>query len=117
MKSKNIFNKRQSTINTNLAIRQNLTDEDVENIKKLHAIRNCYFGLIEVTDDKSELINIRDIITQIEFSLQKIWGFEEDARYHRFFDIPKCDCPKLDNSDLLGTGHRYINPNCILHGQ
>lgn len=110
------FNKRISTINSRLVANQGLETDTVVKINKLHVVRNCYLTLIEEVDDKEVLKHFSNIITQIDFQLQRLWKFKEDSSYHRFWELPKCECPKMDNQDVYGTGHRYINPNCILHG-
>lgn len=115
--SVNIFNKKLVSLNSRLISRQGLDEESVSKITKLHVVRNCYTSLIEVTDDVNKLRYFSLFITQIDFKLQELWGFPQDSIYHRFWELPKCDCPKSDNLDTYGTGHRYINPNCPLHGR
>ncbi len=110
------FDKRISTINSILVANQGLDLDTVSKINKLHRVRNCYLTLMDEFNDKGNLRHFSNIITQIDFQLQKLWKFKEDSAYHRFWELPKCDCPKMDNIDTYGTGHRYINPNCILHG-
>lgn len=110
------FDKRISTINSRLVANQGLDLDTVNNINKLHRVRNCYLTLMEEVNDKQILRHFSDVITQIDFQLQSLWKFKEDSSYHRFWELPKCDCPKMDNQDVQGTGHRYINPNCTLHG-
>ncbi len=112
----NIFSKRISTTNSRLVANQGLDMETVDKINKLHIVRNCYLTLMEEVNDKENLRYFSNIVTQIDFQLQRLWKFKEDSTYHRFWELPKCDCPKMDNMDTYGTGHRYINPNCLLHG-
>ena len=112
----NIFGTKISTINARLVANQNISTDDVTKINNLHKLRNCYLSLMEINDDKDDLKYLSGIITQIDFQLQKLWKFKEDSLYHRFWELPKCECPKSDNRDVYGTGHRYINPNCKLHG-
>ena len=110
------FDKRISTINSRLVANQGLDSNTVNEINKLHRVRNCYLTLMEEVNDKENLRHFSKIVTQIDFQLQRLWKFKEDSVYHRFWELPKCDCPKMDNMDVYGTGHRYINPNCTLHG-
>jgi len=106
-----------SMINQNLVNRQKVSDEDVKRIVKLQTIRKYFYDFIELSDDKEEIRRLDRIITQIEFQLQKLWGFPQDRNYHRWFDVPKCSCPKWDNVDSLGSEFKIINPNCQLHGE
>ena len=105
-----------STINQNLINRQKVSADDVQKIVKLQTIRKYFYDFIELSDDKEEIRRLDKIITQIEFKLQKLWGFPHDRNFHRWFDVPKCSCPKWDNAESLGSDFRIINPNCIIHG-
>jgi len=53
--------------------------------------------------------------TENQFALQRAWGFPEDAKFHRFWDIPSCGCPKMDNNDAYPTGYYTKSAACILH--
>jgi hypothetical protein len=111
-----IFSNTEVRLNNRLISRQKLNDDDVLKIQKLHKIRNYYCDLMSFTIDKHEIRKISKIITQIDFQLQKLWKFELDESFHRWFELPKCSCPNLDNSELVGSGSRIINPKCIVHG-
>jgi hypothetical protein len=110
------FNKKNLILNQNLISRNELNEGDVSKLSKLHHIKWCFFNLAEKLEDKNELKSISEIITQIEFQLQNVWKFNQDSVYHKFWEIPKCSCPKMDNEEVYGTGHRYINTNCLYHG-
>lgn len=105
-----------SMINQNLVNRQKVSADDVQKIVKLQTIRKYFYDFIELSNDKEEIRRLDKIITQIEFKLQRLWGFPQDRNHHRWFDVPKCSCPKWDNADSLVSDFRIINPNCILHG-
>ena len=106
-----------SMINQNLVNRQKVSADDVQKIVKLQTIRKYFYDFIELSNDKEEIRRLDKIITQIEFKLQKLWGFPQDRNHHRWFDVPKCSCPKRDNADSLGSDLRTINSDCILHGE
>ena len=113
----NIFlGKLGPVINSRLVADQGIDSDEVRKINNLHKVRNCYRTLMENTDDAVELKRLSLFITQIDFQLQKLWKFKVDSAYHRFWELPKCQCPASDNRDTYGTGHRYINPNCKIHG-
>lgn len=112
-----VFKKTSQILNDRLIKQQDLNDTDVKNIHKLHSIKNCFIDIMEKEDCQNKLKLMSRLVTQIEFQLQKAWKFEQDQTFHRFWELPKCSCPKLDNEDLSGTGHRYINPNCLYHGK
>ena len=112
----NIFAGKMVVVNSRLVTNQGLDLDEVDKVNKLHKVRNCYLTLMENTDDSVELKRLSLFITQIDFQLQKLWKFKVDSAYHRFWELPKCQCPASDNLDTFGTGHRYINPNCKIHG-
>jgi hypothetical protein len=105
------------TISQGLVRQQKVSPDDVKRIVKLQTLRKYFYDFIELSDDKEEIRRLDKIITQIEFQLQKLWGFPQDRNHHRWFDVPKCSCPKWDNADNIGSEYRIINPNCILHGE
>ena len=112
----NIFASKISIVNARLFSNQNINLEGVKKIENLHKVRNCYLTLMENTDDITNLKKLSKIIEQIDFQLQKLWKFKVDSKYHRFWNLPKCQCPKLDNMDALGTGRKIYSKNCPIHG-
>lgn len=88
----------------------------LEIIKALHMLRLGISQLMKETDDVSELKKLDKKYTEVEFELQEAWKFPKDARYHRYWNRPKCTCPKMDNEDRYGTGYSVINSECPLHG-
>jgi hypothetical protein len=112
----NRFDKLLPILNSRLVANQGLLKEEIDEILKLHRVRNCCLTLMEISDNKEDLRYLCGVVTQIDFQLQRIWKFKVDSNYHRFWELPKCECPKLDNMDVYGSGHRYIYPGCPLHG-
>jgi hypothetical protein len=56
-------------------------------------------------------------VRSLEYILQTLWGFERDARYHRYhFEIKGCTCPYMDNREVYGTVLEYHNDDCPFHG-
>lgn len=54
----------------------------------------------------------------LQFKLQKLWNFPENANYFRDYDLPHCTCPKFDNDERLGTPYRIISSDCVYyHGK
>lgn len=50
-----------------------------------------------------------------QFELQKAWGFDQDARFHKFWEVKGCLCPKLDNMDAYPAGYYVTTSGCPLH--
>lgn len=103
-------------LNSHLIARQKLNDEDVERLKLLHIGQYSIREQMKLTDDKYLLKMFAEMITLIEFELQRTWKFPMDANWHRFWTLPKCLCPQMDNNDAYPTG-RYVRvQNCPIHG-
>lgn len=48
--------------------------------------------------------------------LQKLWNFEENDNFIKFWTFPACSCPCMDNNDNYPTGYYYKVQNCMIHG-
>lgn len=86
-----------------------------KNIKKSQSKRIKIFYLMENTDDQKALEKLDKEFTSNEFYLQEQWGFEKNINYHKFWEAPKCTCPKFDNDDNYPFGHYSFNQNCPVH--
>ena len=61
---------------------------------------------------------IADKIEQLEFKLQRLWGFGESKMHHKYWsrlDMCLCNADSLDNLDDRGF-RRTIRLDCPLHG-
>lgn len=103
-------------LNKNLINKQQLSKSDVENIKKLHAQRICIEKCMELEDNSEKLKLLFFLWNEIQNELQKAWKFEQDYRYIRFWEVPKCECPKSDNEESYGYGRFVYNMSCPVHG-
>lgn len=90
--------------------------DNLSAIKEAHELKLCIQHLIIETSNRRLLKSLALDITEIEFELQRLWGFSQDAKSHRFWNLPKCTCPKHDNEDRHPSAHGIINRNCVLHG-
>jgi hypothetical protein len=102
-------------INPNLIKAKNISEEGLNKIKALHHEKLDVYDLMEAMDpetDKEELFICSQKLTDIEFRLQEAWGFERNAKFHRFWDQPHCTCPKMDNNDTYPYGRYLIHSEC-----
>lgn len=90
--------------------------ENLEDIKETHQLKLIIYDLIRETEDPDLLKSLAQDLTEIEFHLQELWKFPRDANFHRFWEYPKCTCPKLDNADDY-PHMQHINLGCPLHGE
>lgn len=58
--------------------------ENLEAIKDAHTLKLLIYSMIEDETDPAMLKELAQDITEIEFELQKLWKFTEDAKFHRF---------------------------------
>ncbi len=99
------------------AISNGLMRSDIKKIKSEYRKIYKLMDKIESENNTNKKNELAEKITNAEFELQRLWGFDSDADYHKFwFQIPGCGCPYMDNMDRIGTGTRVINENCIFHG-
>lgn len=103
-------------INRGLAVSRGLSDAFFEQIKGMHKVRLIVLCQMRRTEDKTTLQALAKVIESIDFELQDLWGFQRDKRFHKWYDLPGCTCPKLDNKDRTGTDFGVIDPNCPHHG-
>ena len=104
-------------LNSSLVIRQGVTPENLEELKRSHVLKYMIFEAAKNTDDQETLRALAKIFERLEFAQQRLWGFPEDSSHHRWFDFPQCACPKMDNAERLGTSAgQIINTSCPIHG-
>lgn len=108
--------KKGIILNKMLLQRQNAF-QNLNQIKELHKTRLMIEDAMESTNDPEILRALDDAYTKTEFALQDQWGFPRDAKFHRFWERPKCGCPTMDNSDAYPSGRYVISGGCPVHGQ
>lgn len=106
--------KPRMRINENLVKHQGVQDR-VQEIKNLHLKRLELEKEMQKSDDPDFLSVSDDAYTEIEFQLQDAWGFGRDITYHKFWERPKCKCPKLDNNEFYPIKYTYVSGGCPLH--
>jgi (2Fe-2S) ferredoxin len=107
----------KSVLNENLIIKKQVSKENIKKLVKLHLkLREVYTEMAK-TDDPTSLKKLAKKCTAIEFKQQECWGFPKNANFHNWYHVPKCECPKIDNSDMRGTPYQSINLECPIHGK
>ena len=115
MKTKTKF--KPEHLNQNLVARNNVSPEAQTQLCELYDELDTL-----LLSSKGELLTradydiISDKVTELEFELQRLWGFTQDKEFHKYWlSVGSCSCPKMDNMDRLGYG-RIINLGCPVHG-
>lgn len=116
MKTKNKF--QPEHLNQNLVARNTVSYEAQ---LKLCELYDELESLIEEGNASLSVevnIEIADKIEQLEFNLQRLWGFPESQMHHRYWsrlDMCLCNADSLDNLDDRGY-RRTIRLDCPIHG-
>ena len=107
----------RGVLNTKLIEQQNLTSQEVAIITELHELMDKIFAEMEATEDPTRLQECVQTVEDIEFLLQEAWRFPKNRDYHCWwYQVPKCQCPWMDNQERWGTNSRIISGACPLHG-
>lgn len=102
-------------LNARLVAQKNLSSDDVEWIKKFHVDR---LGIEEVMENAShkDLKGLYALWYDNQRTLQEAWKFPLNDNFIRFWNVPQCTCPKMDNEDAYPTGYYTVNSSCPVHG-
>ncbi len=102
-------------LNPSLCESRKIDEAGLQRLKDLHYALEDIYNSMEKSDDPAELRSLARLTTRIEYQLQETWGFKKNKNMHRWYNVPKCKCPKLDNEDALGTKYRIVMGNCPVH--
>lgn len=104
------------TLSEDLLKKQAIDMEGAAEILGLHARKLALYAGMEVAEDFSLSAYGREL-RNVEYDLQRAWGFPQTAKYHRFWEAPRCTCPKMDNEEHYGTAYAIIDKACPVHGE
>ena len=108
------INQDDVSVNLSLAKKYGLSKDSVIMISSLHQQRQVIFEALQSGVFKPSK-RVNSMLESIEESLQLQWFNKVDMKYYRFWDIPKCDCPKVDNTERYPYGNYIISENCKFH--
>ncbi len=110
------FEKEVVVLNNDLIKKQGIDEEAIAEILGLHAKKLALFKGMSEAEEFSLSAYGREI-RNVEYALQRAWNFSQNAAYHRFWLVPRCTCPQMDNEDSYGAALYYINKKCPVHGE
>ena len=100
-------------------LRDRVDKNRISNKKNLKKLKNCLIEKLKIYDiienSDEDLQQYYKKLTDIEYNLQILYGEDEDASFHRFWETPKCTCPKIDNVEIYPSKTPYFNENCLIH--
>jgi len=103
-------------LNPDLAVSQGLTVDDLRGLRHSHRKMIRVFEKMEKETCSCKLKKLASEVEGIEFEIQDLWRFGRDRDKHSWwYKCPKCQCPKIDNKDMWGTGMRIMNSSCPIH--
>ena len=94
----------------------------ISNSNLLEAIEGKMFGAKCIKADNGKAVAIlwkNAMLFKLNKELTKLWNFDinDTEKYYRFWETPKCSCPKLDNEDRYSVGDYIYSFDCIIHGK
>lgn len=107
-------------INLKLVRKQELSDDAAYRIMMLQEARGDIhkaMKLIGDTGEKELLKHFKELLPAIEATLQKLWKFDIDPSFYKFWNVPHCSCCKMDNNDNFPIGPYYVKLECPVHGE
>ena len=110
------INDQTVTLNEDLIAKQGIDGEAIAEILGLHAKKLALFEAMKAAEEFSLEAYGRELRDN-EFALQRAWGFPQSAKYHRFWEVPRCTCPTMDNEERYPSGMYVVNGNCPVHGE
>ena len=102
-------------INDRLIESKGIDDITLREIIRIHEHKLVIYACIENESNIEVLPTYAKILTYYETLLQMLWGFPDNKKFHRFWNTPRCTCPKLDNEDRYPNGYYIRNLECPLH--
>ena len=89
-----------------------------ENLSKL---KDCLLNKLKIYDDiyncEGSIKKYYNKLTNIEFNMQTLYGEDEDILFHKFWQTPRCTCPKINNIEIYPSKKCLIDDNCPIHGK
>lgn len=100
-------------------LRARVEEDRIQNDKNLDKLKNCLIEKLKIYDKientKYKLKTHYKKLTDIEYNMQLLYGEKEDIAYHRFWETPKCTCPKIDNLEIYPSNNPIFDNKCPIH--
>jgi hypothetical protein len=102
-------------------LREWVNEDRISDIQNLDKLKSCLLEKLKIYDEiiknDTNLHKYYKKLTNIEYNLQLLYGEKEDKTYHRFWETPKCTCPKIDNIEIYPNKEPIFNLKCPIHGE
>lgn len=102
-------------LNPHLVKKQNLSQDDVNKVLRLH--KDKFFLFQQFNDVPTLSVDeVHELVLEVEdleFFMQEAWGFPQSRDHHtHWMEVPFCSCS--NNHQPFGGAKRY-DPECIVH--
>lgn len=116
------FDKNDNYLVKYKKLRDRVDESRITNPDNLNNLKKCLKDKLKVFDkiEKSkdnDLHRYYKILTDIEYNMQLLYGEKEDISFHRFWETPKCTCPKIDNLEIYPSVNPVFDDKCPIHGK
>jgi len=102
-------------------LRDRVEEDRIKNDKNLDKLKNCLIEKLKIHDviqnSDEDLKQYYKKLTDIEYNMQLLYGEVEDIDFHRFWETPKCTCPKIDNLEIYPSNKPIFDDKCPIHGK
>ena len=117
-----IYQGQSLVINENLLTEMNAWERIGDIMEARIAINGLMLEAKSYVDSNTLTKEIGHVIARsverMEYKLQEVWGFPQDASYHTYQNqLPHCTCPTMDNGERHGTTARWVSGDCLYHGK
>ena len=103
--------------NPKLADKQGLDQTTRDVIDKLQLLRGFLEDSVVPEHPAAHKVDTYNIWLENERLLQKLWKFEQNDKFIKFWNFPACECPSMDNNERYPTGHYIMSESCPIHGR
>lgn len=103
-------------LNPILIGKQKVKEKNIEKLLEIYIEGLCIeYKMRDEEYLKENRKELTDQWTNNQYKLQELWGFEKNIKMHKFWNVPNCTCPKLDNEDIYPSEKYWTNANCPVH--
>ena len=95
-------------------------DPKLTNDENMLSLKKCMEKKLQIYQEiidlkKGDFRPFYKKLTDIEFSMQTLYGEAEEKKYHKFWQTPKCTCPKIDNIEKYPSDKPIFDKKCPIH--
>lgn len=104
-------------IDEDILKKRNISDESLSDIKELHIFNHLIILKMHKTSDIDTLKELSNSYYNNSKKLSILWKYNirNFRNFYRFWELPKCRCPKYENMKLIGQRESIFYKSCDLH--